>query len=249
MSKVLGMLFVTVCIVVVSFPGSVSSQEPDNALTVNFDGAETDMQLSNIDPWSITTPTFAWPYFSYEVSSAFRYRSVATNCPSTVPTGFHRGIDVPRKQQSPPINSAVNGLVVHLGPCSESSYGQVLTINTWHGVTAPILPDRIYMDKENEEPPGLDYLLTGGPKYVQVVYAHMDSIDVDVDDLVGMYQYMGDMGNTGVGTGVHLHLETRPISSLWSSFVPNPSGSVYVNPLSRNQGFFNMKPLLKSRTL
>ncbi|MGI6365633.1 MAG: hypothetical protein ACOX2G_07815 [Bacillota bacterium] len=36
------------------FPGSVSSQEPDKALTVDFDGHQTDMQLSNIDPWSIT---------------------------------------------------------------------------------------------------------------------------------------------------------------------------------------------------
>jgi murein DD-endopeptidase MepM/ murein hydrolase activator NlpD len=207
---------------------------------VNFDGDQTDMQLSNIDPWSITTPTFAWPYFSYEVSSAFRYRSVATNCPSIVPTGFHRGIDIPRKQQSPPINSAVNGWVIHVGPCSASSYGQVLAINTWHGYSPPILPlpDRIYMDKEDKELPGLEYLLTGVPKYVQVVHAHMDSIDVDVNDVVGRYQFVGNMGKTGT-TAVHLHLETRLISHLWSSFVTNPSGSVYVNPLSRNQGFFS----------
>jgi len=197
-----------------------------------------------LDPRLVTTPSFAWPYStSYRVSSAFRYRSVETNCPANVPRGFHRGIDIPRKQEDTKLRSAVNGLVVHVGPCNVSSYGEVLAINTWHGVSPPILPLSVndFKSKSLE----LDILSNG--RYIQVVYAHMkkDSIRVKVGDVVHMYQYVGEMGNTGVGTGVHLHFETRLINSLWSPFVenPSPSKSVFVNPISRNQKFFNSATL------
>jgi len=44
---------------------------------------------------------------------------------------------------------------------------------------------------------------------IETVYAHLDSVFVNVNDTVYQNQKIGTMGNSGLSTGVHLHYEIR----------------------------------------
>jgi murein DD-endopeptidase MepM/ murein hydrolase activator NlpD len=48
--------------------------------------------------------------------------------------------------------------------------------------------------------------MVNGQKY-ETVYAHLDVYQVKVGDKLKQGQQLGIMGNTGIGTGVHLHFE------------------------------------------
>ena len=44
---------------------------------------------------------------------------------------------------------------------------------------------------------------------IETVYAHLNSIDVKIGDIVQQHQKIGAMGKSGLATGVHLHYEVR----------------------------------------
>ena len=91
---------------------------------------------------------------------------------------MHTGIDVGKPTGTPLLSGLDGGIVVTAGDMG--GYGLTVIIE--------------HVDTET----GLG---------VRVLYAHMDTIDVSVGDVVALRDVIGAVGQTGTATGAHLHLE------------------------------------------
>ena len=98
--------------------------------------------------------------------------------PVTLTREMHTGIDIGKPEGTPISGGVSNAVVITAGDMG--GYGLTVIIE--------------YIDSE-----------TG--KGVRVLYAHMATIDVLVGDVLEMGQVIGTVGQTGVATGPHLHLE------------------------------------------
>ena len=98
---------------------------------------------------------------------------------------FHKGIDLQTRHEAV-LATEDNGKVVKVNQ----------NVNTGGGKSVTVEYDR-----------------QDGSKY-QVMYMHLDSIDVKVGDVVGAGQKLGVSGNTGTRTtGEHLHFQVRSVSA------------------------------------
>ena len=97
--------------------------------------------------------------------------------PITLTREMHTGIDI-AKPEGTPILSGAPGIVVHAGDMG--GYGLTVIIE--------------YVDEER----GVG---------VRILYAHMSTIDVAVGDELEIGDVIGAVGQTGVATGAHLHME------------------------------------------
>lgn len=138
------------------------------------------------------------------VSSPFGMRTH----PVTGEQKMHQGIDIPPKRwgvEGDHILAVQKGRIIVAR--MSKTYGNVVYMNSFiHG------------------------------QYVQVRYAHLQdkSIRVQKDQWVNSGDLIGQMGNTGVSSGIHLHFETRVADAIPSdinieSSPIDPLGNYYVN--------------------
>jgi len=107
---------------------------------------------------------------------------------------MHTGIDVGKPTGTPLLGGLSDGVVITAGDMG--GYGLTVIIQ--------------YVDSE-----------TG--QGVRVLYAHMDTIDVSVGDVLEMGQVIGTVGATGTATGAHLHMEvlvTEDFGGNWRRINP-----------------------------
>lgn len=101
--------------------------------------------------------------------------------PVTGKNQLHAGIDlVSTKVKNPPVHASASGTVRLIKDMGTSGYGKYVIIT--HTV--------------------------GGVKY-ETVYAHLKSYSVKVGQKVTQGEAIGILGNTGIGTGDHLHWEVH----------------------------------------
>lgn len=96
-------------------------------------------------------------------------------------SGTHKGIDFRCKENTPLVATEDGGKVVKVSHDTERPAGKYVTI---------------------------EYTRADGSKD-QVLYMHMNSINVKVGDTVNAGTQIGMSGNTGRSTGPHLHFEVR----------------------------------------
>ena len=92
---------------------------------------------------------------------------------------MHTGIDI-GKPEGTPILSGVAGTVVFAG--DKGGYGNTVII---------------------------EYFCEDSGMGVRILYAHMADISVSVGDVLEIGGTIGTVGQTGVATGPHLHLEVQ----------------------------------------
>jgi hypothetical protein len=95
----------------------------------------------------------------------------------------HHGVEFLNKFGTP-VQAAANGVVVFAGPDAEAVY------SPWVNFYGNL----IVLKHDND---------------LYTLYAHLSKIDVQVGDGVLVGQKIGEVGQTGVATGSHLHFEVR----------------------------------------
>lgn len=95
----------------------------------------------------------------------------------------HHGVEFLNKFGTP-VQAAADGVVVFAGPDAEAVY------SPWVNFYGNL----IVLKHEND---------------LYTLYAHLSKIDVQVGDAVLVGQKIGEVGQTGVATGSHLHFEVR----------------------------------------
>lgn len=95
----------------------------------------------------------------------------------------HHGVEFPNKFGTP-VHAAGNGVVQFAGPDKEATY------SPWKNFYGNVVVIR----HANE---------------MYTLYAHLSKIDVEAGDNVRVGDQIGEVGQTGVATGSHLHFEVR----------------------------------------
>ena len=95
----------------------------------------------------------------------------------------HHGVEFLNKFGTP-VHAAANGTVVFAGPDTEAVYGP--SINFYGNL--------VVLKHENG---------------VFTLYAHLSKVDVQAGDVVHVGEKIGEVGQTGVAIGSHLHFEVR----------------------------------------
>jgi len=95
----------------------------------------------------------------------------------------HHGVEFLNKFGTP-VQAAADGVVVFAGPDTEAVY------SPWENFYGNL----IVLKHDND---------------LYTLYAHLSKIDVQVGDAVLVGQKIGEVGQTGVATGSHLHFEVR----------------------------------------
>jgi peptidase M23-like protein len=108
------------------------------------------------------------------------YRYASTENGTRVP---HHGVEFLNKYGTP-VQAAADGVVVFAGPDAEAVY------SPWVNFYGNL----IVLKHDND---------------LYTLYAHLSKIDVKVGDAVLAGQKIGEVGQSGVATGSHLHFEVR----------------------------------------
>ena len=180
-------------------PTEIPQQSPTPTIQIATPEFSITQDPDNIpDPWRPPIYPVPWipsPQDHFYFASPISALSVDTAY-STYPYGgvffddvVHTGIDIPGDIGTP-ILAAGGGTVIYAG------YG------VWRG-----------RDGFFEDPYGKaviiehDFSYQGEPLFT--LYAHLDEILVEKDQVVEMGEQIGHLGNTGKTTGPHLHFEVR----------------------------------------
>lgn len=105
---------------------------------------------------------------------------------------IHHGIDIGNPVGTPVLASA-SGVVVHAGPDNPALLGPY---NDFYGNSVVIRMDRRLTTPLGEQD-------------IYLLYGHLVSVDVEAGQWVGVGDYLGGVGMTGIAIGPHLHLEVR----------------------------------------
>ncbi|MDT8306841.1 MAG: M23 family metallopeptidase [Anaerolineae bacterium] len=119
--------------------------------------------------------------------------------PEIYPYRVHRGLDYPNRPGTP-ILAASSGTVIHAGPLPSRQNGVL-----YYGNTVIIKHDWQWRAKD-----------------VYTLYAHAMELFVEVGDYVEQGQLIAGVGQTGIVSGPHLHLEVR-IGENTSEHTYNPA--------------------------
>lgn len=85
--------------------------------------------------------------------------------------------------------------------CVSAADGEIVAIRTQKSPTGKVVGYGNYVIIHHKGP--------DGQLLLQTLYAHLDSVYVAIGQKVSAGQAVGKEGNTGTGTGKHLHFETR----------------------------------------
>lgn len=140
------------------------------------------IEISYVVPTTdISVPEFIFPVIDdHGISSGYGYRDVVVKGIGGEEGDFHRGIDVVASEDSK-IVAASSGIVyIHYPPPSKWYKGH------------PVFGGFIVIKHTD---------------FVFSLYGHMDKTYVKVGQFVQRGDVIGELGNTGISTGPHLHFE------------------------------------------
>jgi len=79
-----------------------------------------------------------------------------------------------------------------------------------------------------------NYLIISTQENIKILFAHLDTIQVDLNDKIEIGQVIGTVGNSGMSTGTHLHYEIwidenpiDPIFTFWDKLNRETIENIY----------------------